>query len=71
MLNFSLSPQAASYISALLAERPIKEAGLVALDWQRQGEAEQARINAEAAAKVKADTIAEYEASKATPTVER
>lgn len=44
MLNFKLSSQDASYISALLAERPLKESGRLALDWQAQGNAEMKRL---------------------------
>jgi hypothetical protein len=62
MLNFKLSPHDASYISALLAERPIKEAGRLALEWQRQGDAEVARLEQERREEIKAEVKKEVEA---------
>lgn len=47
MLNFRVSAEDATYISALLAERPLKESGRLALEWQRQGNEEMARLQKE------------------------
>ena len=64
MLKFELTPQAATYISQLLAERPLKEAGQVAIYWEQQGNAEMKRLQLEERIRIFKEMAAERKASR-------
>lgn len=63
-INFSLSIEAARYLGALIAERPIKEAGVLAVDWDNQFKAELQRLQAEQREQIRAEVKAEVEKLK-------
>ena len=64
MLNFQVSPEDANYISALLAERPLKESGRLALEWQRQGDLEMVRLQKEDRIRIFDEVTAERDKRK-------